>query len=404
MLPERPRFLPLFAFFLATGLLAFAYLQKTVYRGAGEKLSPHDGAIATRAIVTHWMRDGYFATHGLLNAVPGETRLYRWSSGAYFATSLIVERLWIGVTGRYSWRLLALHNVFVALVVSALFGVLAFRFARRLGLEQLHAAALAAGAQMVQFTFPDNVALYWQNRPHVWWLLFALCFFLAEEEGRPLMQALAVFAMTYMEFIYATFFLAAYAATVLLLRDERPPLRPLAKLLAVPWAAAMALFALQRLGIHDLAGSAFLYRTGLDGDAALYRTHLDIAFGRAIVRRQQTYLFHWPVLFVCGAAAALASFGAYLRGRAPRAIAVPLFSLLGAYVLYAAVFSQHVAMHPYLFDTMLATPLIAALFVVVPALAEAATEHRGVFVLIAAIAAAWTSMVNLRLYALSYPA
>src|SRR5207248_8287806 len=85
----------------------------------------------------------------------------------------------------------------------------------------------------------------------------------------------------------------------------------------------------------------------------------------AIVRRQQNYLFHWPLLFVCGAAAALASFGAYLRGRAPRAIAVPLLSLLVAYVLYAAVFSQHVAMHPYLFDTLLATPLIVALFVVV---------------------------------------
>jgi hypothetical protein len=148
---ERPRFLLLFAFFLATGLIAFAYLGKTVYRGAGEKLSAHDGAIATRAIVTHWMRDGYFASHGLLNAVP-------------------------------------------------------------------------------------------------------------------------------------------------------------------------------------------------------------------------------------------------------------LFSLFGTYLIYAAVFSQHVAMHPYLFDTMLATPLIVALFVVVPALAEAATEQRSVFVLIAAIAATWTAMVNLRLYALSYPA
>ena len=39
--------------------------------------------------------------------------------------------------------------------------------------------------------------------------------------------------MTYVEFIYTTMFLAAYVATVLLIREERPPLRRLALMLIV---------------------------------------------------------------------------------------------------------------------------------------------------------------------------
>jgi hypothetical protein len=410
--PERPRFILLFAFFLATGLLAFAYLQKTVYHGAAEKLSADPGAIATRAVITRWMTHGYFASYGMLAPVPNEKIVYRWSSGVYFLSSFVLQKIWIGITGKYSWRLIAWHNVFVALITSALFAVLAFRVLRRLGAEPLHALALAIGAQMVQFTFPDNLALYWENQSQVWWLMFALCFFLAEEAERWVPQAIAVFAMTYIEFIYSTMFLAAYAATVLLVRGERPPLRRLATMLIVPWLVALALYQVQWQGAKREPGvkilaSGFLYRTGLDGDAELYKTHLDIAFGREIVRHlrpaQHQYLFHWPALFFAGTAAALLALGAYLRDRLPRLAAVLLLTLLGAWIVYAAVFSQAVALHPYLYDVLLATPLIFALFALVPALAEELVQRRGVFVTIACFGATWMSMVQLRLYALCYP-
>jgi hypothetical protein len=410
---ERPRFLALFAFFLAAGLLAFAYMSRTIYSHAGERLSADGGAIATRSVIEHWMTRGYFASHGMLSPVPGQNIVYRWSSGAYFVSAFLAEKIWIAVTGKYSWRLVALHNVVLALVTSALLGVLAFRLARRLGAELLHALALGVAAQMVHFTFPDNLALYWEVQSQTWWLLFAICFFIVEERGGPtLAQALTVFAMTYTEFIYTTMFLAAYVATVLLLRDERPPLRRLAVMLIVPWIAALSIYEIQWRGARAEPGvkilaSGFLYRTGLDGDAELYGDHLDIAFGREIVRHYRPpnhqYLFRWPTLFFAGTAAALLALAAYVRGRAPRLAAVALFALLGAYVLYAAVFSQAVALHPYLYDGLLATPLIVALFVLAPALLEEWTQRSGVFIVIACFGAVWLSMFQLRLYALCYP-
>ena len=411
-MPERPRFLLLFAFFLATGLLAFAYLQKTIYHDAAVKLSADAGAIATRAVITRWMTHGYFASYGMLAPVPNEKIVYRWSSGVYFLSSFVLQKIWIGITGKYSWRLIALHNVGVALVTSALFAVVAFRILRRLGAEPLHALALSIGAQMVQFTFPDNLALYWENQSQVWWLMFALVFFLSEEAERRIPRMIAVFAMTYIEFIYSTMFLAAYAAAVLLLRDERPPLRRLATMLIVPWLVAFSLYQLQWQGAKREPGikvlaSGFLYRTGMDGDAELYGTHLDIAYGREIIRHlrpaQHQYLFHWPTLFFAGTAAALLALGAYLRDRVPRLAAVILLTLLGAWIVYAAVFSQAVALHPYLYDVLLATPLIFALFALAPGIAEELVQRRGVFVTMACFSATWMSMYQLRLYAMCYP-
>ncbi len=79
-------------------------------------------------------------------------------------------------------------------------------------------------------------------------------------------------------------------------------------------------------------------------------------------------------------------------------------TLLGEYLLHAAVFSQLVALHPYLFDVLLMTPLILALFVALPALVEVRMGETGLIILIVLFAAAWTSLFQLRLYALAYPA
>jgi hypothetical protein len=414
---ERPRGLTLFALFLATGLIAFGYLWMTVHRRPGEQLSASVDATFSHAAIEHWLRHGYFASHGLLAPVPGQPILYRSSTGGYLIGGFLAEKIWIGFTGKYSWRLLALHNELVALLTSVLLAMLAYRVARRLGAEPPHAIVLAVAAQMVQLTFPDNVALYWGITAQAVFLPAAIAFLLIEERaldgGRSrfltIVQALAVFAMTYSEYVCGTMFLAAYLATVLLLREERPRL---VAVLLLPWAAAFAIYAVQLRGARaeagtKLIGSSFLYRSGLDGDAALYGDPLDIAFGRDVVRAHRPgnheSLFRWPWLFAAGAAAALAVLAAYVRGRVPRVVVVTLVTLLGTYVLYAAVFSQAVALHPYLYDVVLATPLILALFTMAPALAESLTGRSGAIVLLALFAALWVSMFQLRLYALCYP-
>lgn len=115
------------------------------------------------------------------------------------------------------------------------------------------------------------------------------------------------------------------------------------------------------------------------------------------------YLFRWPILFFSGALSVVAAFVAYLRDRIPRMAIVALITLLGAYVLHAAVFSQLVALHPYLFDPVLVPPLILALFGFMPALAEARTGRTGLITLVTFLTATWTSFYSLRIYAPCYP-
>jgi hypothetical protein len=117
-----------------------------------------------------------------------------------------------------------------------------------------------------------------------------------------------------------------------------------------------------------------------------------------------SFLFRWEWLFFAGIAALLVTLAAYVRGRAPRVAAVTLLTLLGTYILHAAVFSQTVALHPYLFDVVLATPLIVALFAIVPALVEVRSGRTGLIIVLLLLAACWQSMFQLRIYALCYPA
>ena len=407
---SRPRTLPLLALFVATGLAAYGYAAFTVHARPASQLRANIGTRRVSMELRHWLDDGYFASYGLLVPTPDRHVVYRWSSGVYKVSGFLAEKICIALTGHYSWPLLAMHNELIALLIAALLALLAFRLATRIGVEPLHAFALAAGAQMVQFTFPESLSLYWEMTSQAFWLLPALAFLLLEETPyrKPRQQALMLFAMTYVDFMLTIMFLAAYVVTILLVGGERPSWRRL----LVPWAAAMALFATQLLlAKYDpavqLVGSRFLYRTGLDGDAMFYGTHLDIAFGRDVVRAGRLgnpkFLFHWPALFLGGVAAALATLFAYSRGRAPRIAVVTLSALAGTYVLFAAVFSQLVALHPYLFDIVLAAPLILALFAIVPALLEMQARNTGTIVLVICFCAAWLAFYQLRVYALCYP-
>jgi hypothetical protein len=398
---------------VAAGVVAFTYVWMTVHRFAVGPLSSLSVSQLWERMLGHWIDRGYFGSFGLIVPTADANVVYRFSSGGVLITSYIIEKIWIAMTGHYGWRLLALHNSLFGLLTAILFGVLAYRIALRLDLKPLHALILGICAEMVHLTFPEHLGMFYEVTTPAWFLAAALVFLLIEERAMDgwrkrlaLMQGIAVFAMTYLEVICGTLFLIAYLFATFILRDERPPF----KRVVVPWLAALALFAMQLTlakvaGLHAM-GSPFLYRTGLDGDITLYRTPLDIAFGRDIVRRfrpgNHQDLFHWPVLFFCGAFAVLATFLAYMRRHIPRTVLIALVSLLGTYAIYASVFSQAVALAPYMFDTLLVTPLILALFAIIPALADTFTNRTGAIVVVVAFAALWTSMYQLRMYALAY--
>lgn len=410
----RPRSLILLALFFAIGLVALAYMWATVHQRPSTDFEKNPGSMILRTTMLQWMKHGYFASYGLLAPTKDPNVLYRSWPGDFMLTTYAVA----AISG-FDWRALAMHNLLISLLAAALLALLAYRLAIRAGVEHLHAIVLAAGVEMVQFTFPENIAIFWGMTAQLLWFVAALLFLLVEEravEGRTrrmdLVQAALVFAMMRMQYVYAIMFVAAYLVTVFVLRGERPLLKRLALTIVAPAAAALALFAGQLLlGKYDpevkLFGSRFMYRTGLDGDGELYGDHLDIAFRRDFIRAQlpgnRQFFFRWPVLFFAGITAVVAALIAYLRDRIPRIAIVALVTLLGAYVFHAAVFSQLVALHPYFFDQMLVPPLILALFGIIPSLSEALTRRTGLITLVTFLAATWTALYQLRIYALCYP-
>lgn len=408
--------------FLFTGLLLVAFAFLTVHRRPATELAANFGAARTHNAIVGWRTRGYFASCGLLvrsDATPPQ--IYRSSTGGLLLSSFVLEKLWIAATGRYSWRLIAWHNQLVLVLTASLLALLAYRLARRLGVEPVHAIALGIGVQIVHFTFPSNLGVYWELGGRSFAMLFLVIFLLLEEralDGRTrqlsALQAAAMFALTYMEFVFGVMFLGAFAIVSLLL-PERPPLRRLLFVLAIPCLAALSVFGLQRLGLRRLEerhavnveGSPFAFRSGLDGDATYYTDHLDVAFRRDTARANfpvnREALFRWPSLFFAGALALLATLAAYARGRVPRIAALVPASMAGLYVLYAAVFSQAVVIHPYLYDRILVAPLILAAFGLLPAWIEPFTTRRGVVVTVAFFCALWLCFFQLRLYALWFP-
>ncbi len=413
MTDRRPHTFTVVAVLLACGLCTLAYTWLTVHRRPETQFAQSTESMILRTEMLQWARHGYFASYGLLAPSDDPHLLYRSWPGDFMLTTYLVVAI-----GGFDWGALALHNLLISLLASALLALFAYRLALRSGIEPLHAMVLAVGVEMVHFTFPENLAIYWAMTAQTIWLVPAVLFLLVEEravDGRTrrmnIAQAVLVFAMIRLQWLYGLMFLAAYVLAVFLLRDERPPVRRVALAIVAPAFAAMAIFGGQLLlAKYDpdmrLFGSRFLYRTGLDGDAELYGDPLDIAFGRDFIRAQRPgnrqYFFRWPVLFAAGVLAVAACFVAYLRARISRIAIVALVSLLGAYVVHAAVFSQLVALHPYFFDPVLVPPLILASFALVPALAEARTRL-GVVTVVTFLAAVWTSFFQLRIYALCYP-
>lgn len=424
---RRPIALPgssagLLVLFVAFGLCLLLFTSLTVHRRSLNELVADPMTARAHFAIAHWVENGYLASGGLLHMtwVNDPLYIYRSSTGGYMVPGFIVEKVYETVTGRTSLRLLAWYNQILSMFVASVMALLGFRLAMRCGAAPLHAAILAFSLQAVLFTFPDNLARYWGVTGREYWLLFAAVFLLIEDQSREertrlmmLLQAISAFLLMYMEYVAGIFFLTSFSIASLVLGGGRSTLRRLAVTCGLPVVLALNVFALQLVYVNvqfpeiPKIGSGFLSRTGLDGSSTYYTGHLDIAFGRDLARRNfpanREALFHWPGLFLAGTIALISVLMAASRSRVPREATLALVSLLGAYILYGAVFSQAVVIHPYLYDVMLFTPLVLALFVVAPSLLERATGRTGVVALAVLFVAIWVSMVQLRNYMLMYP-
>jgi len=421
-IPIPVRTLPLMLAFLAVGSVTFIFTLSTVNNHSAAALQMNAGAARQHFAIRYWIEHGYFRSAGLgVRGTTDKPYLYSSSTGGSLISGFVVAKLYSAVTGRDSWRLLALHNQLVLLVASSLIGLLAFRLAMRAGTPPLHAFVLATSAQIAHFTFPDNLDLVWEITGRVWWLSFAAIFLLLEDRAlenrsRALMvaQAVSVFLLTYMEYIAGLTFIASYAVITLLLNSDRLVVRRLLRSCILPMVLALGIFAGQKAFASVMRpdmpkeGSTFLFRTGLDGSTQYYKDHRDIAAGRDLARanwpeNSRANLFQWQWLFLAGVTAVLTMLVAAMRSLIPPIAVIAVASLLGAYVLYAALFSQAVVIHPYLYDVMLVAPLSLALFVVAPAFLESLASQKGIVIVIVLFLAMWVSMVNLRDYAVRNP-
>jgi hypothetical protein len=412
-----------FAAFLLIGAVALIAAWFTVHARQPQELVEWRDSARSHVVLSHWLDEGYFHYVGLLNREPEKMTLVRNSTGAFMVSGFIVEKIYVLAFGHYSHRLLALHNQLVTLILSALAGLLSYRLARRFGLEPLLAFPAGAGVVLVLFTNPECLQLYWELNPQAYSLLFALVYLILEESrldrspgyrGLLIAQAAAVFLMTAMEMIFALCFAASLAAAIVLLRRGES-FRRFVLVVALPLVAALVLYQVQmriasaRYPDVPTVGSSMLFRTGLDGDASVYGDHLDIAFNRSIPRGNwgtpdiQKYFFRWPTVFVLGVVSLVAVLIAFVRGRAPRLALETLVSLTGAWVLYAAVFSQAVKIHPWLYDLLLFAPLAIALFALAPSLLESLTGRTGAIVLVIVFSAFWYSLFQMRIYSIRYP-
>lgn len=413
----------LFALFLGVGLIVFFAAYRTVHARPAEMLSANPGAMRSNWRLNHWLQDGYFHYCGLFRerSEPDKIVIYRTSTGAYMVSAFILQKIHVAVTGRYSWRLVALHNEIISLLLSALLGLLAFRVTRRLGIESRLAVAAGASVVIVVFTFPDNLGLYWEMSSQAYFLLFATVFLLIEERclddrrtlTHTLLQAAVAFLMTYTEKVAGLAFVSAMAVTLLVLEQRRGAWRRYVLVALAPACLAIGLYKLQihaaelRFPNAEFVGSTFMFRSGLDGESLYYGDHLDIARRRDVGRGNwpvnREHLFRWKWVFILGAISTLSVVGAYVARRAPRIAVEVLTWLAGGWLFYAAVFSQAVTIHPYLYDVLLFAPLAVALFAAVPALAESMTRRTGAILMLTVLCACWYSLYQMRLYALRYP-
>ena len=414
------RTLPVLALLLVVASIVALFCRLTVHNRTTDQLQHY--MQRPQKSVAYWLEHGYFNSGGITvrTSPTGSLYFYTSSPGGFLISTYLVEKVYSTVRGRYSWRLQALHNQILTLLTAALLGVLGVRIATRFGSPPLHALFLGGAIVILHYTFPAVLAEFWEVTGREFFLLFAAVFLLIEiriEERRTrflvLAQAVSAFLLTYMEYIAGLAFIASYVVIAMVLQGDRATLKRAVMTCVLPAVLAVGVFGAQRSWVNvrypDIPkeGSTFLFRSGLDGSATYYISHLDIAYGRKHARANfppnQEHLFRWKWMFFAGTAALLVSLIAAMRGRVPQTAIVALLSLLGSYLLYAAVFSQAVVIHPYLYDIMIYTPLVFALCVIAPSLIESMTGHRGVAVIAVFFLAIWVSMVQMRDYALWYP-
>lgn len=362
------------------------------------------------ATYTYWHDHGFFASGGVIyfagrayQDVPGwqstssEFGVYRNAAAGSLAPIYFLQTVSRALTGSVEpwieplWGLLimTLGATFLALLVSDMLRALEFG-----GTESV-TLGLLAGAAFQNFAPNLNVVAYPEPTTIGINLMIAMVFLVNRLAGavelhrRRLLRVIGVLAFSWALVDMPplpVFFLVAMALSLFFSKDLPLDWREFVRWFVLPVVAALALFAAQQayvqLVLHvEWTGSSMLYRMGLTEGRGL--SH-DEVFSRG---RDGRYAWKW---FFEGSVGALVfSAGWLFRRRTKEGAEVRPFTatyarvfalviiLASTYLFDLAVFSNHVIIHPYMFDPYIYLPCVLALFVLfVAALRQLGLQSR----------------------------
>ena len=300
------------------GTVLMVFLFGTVHRRSPDEIRAFGDRF--HRVVQVWIEHGYLKHGGLYFAEPVDANprqiVWRSSSMAFLQGAHLLERVHYLSRGRYSYRLMAVHNQAVVLLTSAILALLAMRLATRLGLEADRAFILGLGSLAVYQTFPQNLYYFWEILPTTVvstivasWLLLEESRFgqLRDDTRTVVLRSAAVFLLAWLEPVSAFFLLPTFALVLFLLAPAEWRRIPFGRSVVVPAVAALGLYALQILWVRfwypgvNLVGSSFVFRTGLDGSTQYVLGHWDLLTRKWPVPDWPINL--WKPLFLSGFAA-----------------------------------------------------------------------------------------------------
>lgn len=394
----------------------------------------------------HWGADGYWSNGGLW-CVNEDRPFRRWVESGnlnwfdpatfdpsvphYYRSNTALFAAPIGLLDRTITKFVGVghdRQVMVAgtqglvAITAVLTGLLAHRLARSWGADRRSALTLGLCAQIVVQTSPMMLASYWRYYPtHAFaaalsLFMLALALPACRDRMANWLAGAGAFAMVAADVPHAVVAIAAWALVTWLGGGTlaNAGIRPRWIPVGIGTAAAVGVIAAQflvALAHHPDArfvGSGLLFRTGLDGDRSMQDGILDgvrklfegpVMFGGPGVETDAGISpITWTILL---AAPPLALVLAAVR-RLPLPV-VPLSIGAGAFAGYVVAFSNAVAIHPYVYPTLIVGPGAAAMFGVLPAAVGRNSIGRWIVAIAASLLAALLAMNGLRSFAVQFP-
>ena len=442
---ERRQGLLLLAIHVLLGTLTMAALfatvdRRDVYSTSFETTWVEPGPFDNRFIhlVETWRSDGYLSNGGLwkLNGDPWfiasvkggspwfqnvsydaeRTYFYRSNSGLFVAPLALADRL-VGSWVPIRWTAVVLSQA-MAMAAAVLVGLLTARLARMGGTDVIGSTLLGACAQAVYQTNPlilwSYFGIYMQHVFAIPCAAFLLT--LAYEDHYPrtarIACAFSVFLMVLADAPHAACTLLAFVFVTAILVPQKTTLQLLAKTLAPAAAGAVVIgaqFLAARWNHPDAAwvGSSLMFRTGLDGDTtyfdSVFRGYQRLLMGPVIPGGKHAAghgRVFWSVILVAGPLTALCA----IWWRRLRPCLIPLATAYGGFILFATIFSNAFAIHPYAYGVLLLVAGVPALFGPVLGGLDSLGGTPRVVSLLAAAVALVLVFAQLRDFARAFPA